>query len=137
MKNKLLIMTILLFGLLQSCDIWTPPGSDNSLPECVWDEEMRIELFDLQLKVPSGVSNSLLNEVPYDGVFRSIEPIMQINGDYALNLPSQAKLSVNAKVESLICMGEETFPYKKDDPEIKQSAIVIPIPFKDLGRGNS
>ncbi|MCF6169294.1 hypothetical protein [Lutibacter sp.] len=117
------IKAIVFILIFQSCDNIDFGG--NPPPTCEWDEENQVVFYDLQLSFPSGLSNWHSNLIPIDKIERSLNSIIEVNGNVGSS--SQAKISVTMKSDGTSCIGEKSVAFMKGASEVGISNIVVPF----------
>ncbi len=123
-KASFIIKALLFLFVLQSCE--DPNlGGGGTIPTCEWDENNQVGFTDLQLQHPSGLSNFHINQIPIDGIERSLINILEINGDFGS--PSHAIITVAMIADGQDCVGEKTVSFMQGAPEVSIASINVPF----------
>jgi len=122
-KIEFIFIAVLLLIVFQSCE--DPFGGGEPIPTCEWDENNQVGFTDLQLQHPSGLSNFHINQIPIDGIERSLLNILEINGD--TGLPSRAIITVGMFADGQACFGEKTVSFRQGAPEVSIASINVPF----------
>jgi len=135
-KLILSIKAIVFILIFQSCDNIDFGG--NPPPTCEWDEENQVVFYDLQLSFPSGLSNWHSNLIPIDKIERSLNNIIEVNGN--IGSSSQAKISVTMKSDGTSCIGEKSVAFMNVSNAVFLGEVTVGIRtdtfVNTVGNGN-